>query len=208
MVSTRSSVRRHSASALARASTSKSIAVPPPTDQPARVRQNKRRRSSSDQHPIIKRDATADAHPRLQSTHSINSGRADLTWQQRELLHQQRSKSRSRQNSKAASSSTNLPVLRVTSDCQIVLATESEAPKMSHERKRVPLHQSSLRRPLSDQPDSSKAKRRRTSGRLNALRSTSATPEAYAEPSCFRAPVPQALPMPLFSKSIKSVAVA
>ncbi|GAC96915.1 hypothetical protein PHSY_004499 [Pseudozyma hubeiensis SY62] len=208
MVSTRSSMRRHSASAPARASTSKSNDAQSLTHQPGRTRQGKRRQSSSDQHDITKRDGTSDAHPSRHSTHSIGSGRADLTWQQRELLHQQRSKSRSRQNSKAALSSSNLPTLRVTSDCQIVLAAESEAPEMSHERNRVPLNQRSLQRPRSDQPDPSKAKRHRTSGRLNTLRSTSATPEAYAEPSCFRAPVPQALPMPFFSKSTKSVAVA
>ena len=175
-------------------------------------RRCRRSRSSDNQH-RINRDAPSDAQHSDQPASKILIGGTDLTWQQQELLQRttvrssrRRSESRT-PNSRRSSLSTTLPVLRVTNDCQLVLADESRAPKKFHRSRRS---LASLHSPSNSQPDlscTSDAKKRRRSSDQSTDLSTNLTPsQAYAEPSCFRAPMPQSLPLPCFTKSIRAVA--
>ncbi|KIS71431.1 uncharacterized protein UMAG_01330 [Mycosarcoma maydis] len=210
-VTTRASVRRHAASASSQLSRQKSTSAPSSVDQPE-TRRCRRSRSSDNQH-RINRDAPSDAQHSDQPASKILIGGTDLTWQQQELLQRttvrssrRRSESRT-PNSRRSSLSTTLPVLRVTNDCQLVLADESRAPKKFHRSRRS---LASLHSPSNSQPDlscTSDAKKRRRSSDQSTDLSTNLTPsQAYAEPSCFRAPMPQSLPLPCFTKSIRAVA--
>lgn len=152
----------------------------------------------------------------------------DLTWQQRELLRNQHSSSRRRSFSAVTYDSVshqepNLPALRVTSQGELVLAITSERPRRKTARRSLPnqhtlqavpkgLH-SSYNDPSPDHTLTSTIKRNYSSSASETKPRCSGRPfarqgEAYAEPSCFRAPPPQSLPSPCFPRSLRKAAVS
>lgn len=188
VVTTRASVGRCSTSPLPSQSRGKTTETRPISEEPQTLRSKKRSRKSLDQLPLRPLNIGRSEAQSL-------VGRAELTWQQQELLNPLRSRQHRRTRSTASnantplSSTANLPVLRVTSDLQIVSAAATELPRPSRRARR------SLPSP-------------RSIPQTHVPRSTNNASKLYAEPSCFRAPLPQSLPLPCFTKSIKSVAAA
>lgn len=140
----------------------------------------KRARRSSDQ-PRTKRRRSSSSVPTKQAPFGDSERQAhvELTWQQRDLLQQERPARRSSQS------------------------------KRSHHRSRT----LGKALPLEEHADASEPSGPRTCAPDSRLEpSTSNTPsDAYAEPSCFCAPLPHCLPHPTFSRptaSIRALATA
>lgn len=197
VMATRASVRRNRASPPTNHSGGAPTNTRLPNNQPNNtLRQWKRSRSSA----VSLSVGSSDAQAR------DGQASSNLTWQQQELLRHPKA---TRSVFKAAPLSAGLPILRVTRDCEFVLAVASEAPKQSGKARRsLPTPPSLFKASKRLSCSSGSAKRCRSSDRFTGLRPPTANPpQAYAEPSCFRAPMPQSLPPPCFSKSINSIAL-
>ncbi|SPO22351.1 uncharacterized protein UTRI_01029 [Ustilago trichophora] len=212
VVATRASVRRRSTgqdckplSNSKRQSTLSRL----PLDQSERSQKRRRTRSSGPLSPI--KDGAGSTQCSLPPD-SVDQG-TELTWQQQELLRQSSIKSHRRSRSTTSCQPTILPILRVTAQGEIVVASTSEAIRKA--RPSLPSPQTSNHTPADlRQRHSNPNLGRHTSNSASKARlgsagqSASATLAAYAEPSCFRSPLPESLPLPCFSRPVKSQSVA
>ncbi|SPO21543.1 uncharacterized protein UTRI_01029_B [Ustilago trichophora] len=212
VVATRASVRRRntdkSYESLSNTKRS-STASRSPSDPPERSQKRRRRRSSTPLDSI--KDESSSAQCSL-STDSVGRG-IDLTWQQQELLLQSSIKSHRRSKSTLPSQPTILPILRVTAKGEIVVATACDASRKS--RRSLPSPQTlnhtqaDLRARRSTPTIAQQASDTASKAKCRLKRqSASATLAAYAEPSCFRSPLPESLPLPCFSRPVKSQTAA
>lgn len=192
---TRASSRRHSASMSPRSGRN-ITETRPKSEEPQTFRSKKRSRPSLGQHPTKVPQqglGRSDAQRCDRTTLNIAVSKTELTWQQRELLKQSSSRQHRRSRSAASNGgvsntcTSSLPILRVTSDLEIVAAGPTDLLPRSSRRAR-----SSLPGPHS-------------MPKPQVSRTDNHPPKLYAEPSCFRAPLPQSLPLPCFAKPIKSI---
>ena len=205
-MATRASFRRRCAEEPPKAESSKNQPRGLNSDPSERQQKRRRRRSST--------PAQAEQWSQVGGSHSqphaalstrpttAAASATDLTWQQLELLRQHRVGSHRRSRSAVSAQPTSLPALRFTTQGEIVVAAASADPlERPKARRSLPSHTSKSNR-ASSTSDAEPKPRRRSAG---PCASPAAQGQAYAEPSCFRAPLPETLPLPGFARSVKSL---
>ena len=152
------------------------------SDQP----RAKRRRSSSERSAAAKHSSVGD---------SEGQNHVELTWQQRDLLQQERPARRASQS--------KLSHLRSVSLRNALPVNTSEAPQPTSSQR--PLPREAATGNSGGRPRRWDSYPSALDSRLHSSESSTASAaDLYAAPSCFRAPLPHCLPHPTFSRSTAS----